>query len=327
MFNMPGVKRGKPTQEVTLFKKASLLLGVPSQPVIPPLDPHIFPAKLLLFGEHVLLLGATALALPVSAFGGQWAWSDQRDRHHDRLLQFADSEALKGLGNIDVDQFKHDLKAGLYFQSNIPTGYGLGSSGALCAAIYDRYAYEKTGDLVELKSIFARMESFFHGNSSGIDPLTSFLGEPILIEDKTSVKRAALTKWPTEKPTVFLIDSNMPRQTAPLVTWFLEKSREAAFAEKLSAEYLPAHEALVQAWLLADTEQFWVNLRRISAFQLEHFCPMIPQTLQMFWKESFLRNDYVLKICGAGGGGFVLGFALNDSKAQTLAAQIPIVFP
>jgi hypothetical protein len=40
-----------------------------------------FSAKLLLFGEHVLLLGAPALAVPVAAFGGHWHWSEQRDRH------------------------------------------------------------------------------------------------------------------------------------------------------------------------------------------------------------------------------------------------------
>jgi mevalonate kinase len=31
----------------------------------------------------------------------------------------------------------------MYFDSSIPQGYGVGSSGALVAAIYDRYAQDK----------------------------------------------------------------------------------------------------------------------------------------------------------------------------------------
>ena len=33
--------------------------------------------------------------------------------------------------------------SGMYFDSSIPQGYGVGSSGALVAAIYDKYAHEK----------------------------------------------------------------------------------------------------------------------------------------------------------------------------------------
>ena len=60
----------------------------------------------------------------------------------------------------------------MYFDSSIPQGYGVGSSGALVAAIYDQYALNKitvlenlTKDkLVQLKTVFAAMESFFTGN-------------------------------------------------------------------------------------------------------------------------------------------------------------------
>jgi len=288
---------------------------------------RIFPAKLLLFGEHVLLLGASALAVPVTTFCGRWAWGKDFDRHHARMLQWADSERLQSLECLDTLQFRRDLEAGLFFQSDIPTGYGLGSSGALCAAIYDRYASEKTRDLEELKSIFSRMESFFHGSSSGIDPLTSFVGEPILIRNKTEVQQAAPKNWEEEKPSVFLLDSQLPRRTGPLVEWFLTQSNQPLFAEKLSKEYLPAHEALVRAWLSADNDLFWLNLRRVSVFQFENFAPMIPKTLEGFWKKNLENQDFILKICGAGGGGFVLGFARNDETGQRLTKEFSIVFP
>ena len=66
------------------------------------------------------------------------------------------------LVEFDLDAFSNDIEGGMYFDSSIPQGYGVGSSGALVASIYDRYASEKitvlenlTRDkLLKLKEIF-----------------------------------------------------------------------------------------------------------------------------------------------------------------------------
>ncbi|MFN0213090.1 MAG: mevalonate kinase [Saprospiraceae bacterium] len=295
--------------------------------MIPSPDTRTFPAKLLLFGEHVLLRGARALAVPVPAFGGHWAFGQNPDKHHKRLLQFAHSESLQSLGMLDTLSFRRELESGLFFQSDIPTGYGLGSSGALCAAVYDRYVVEKTQDLTELKRIFAQMEGFFHGNSSGIDPLTSFVGAPLLIQNKTEVQRVFPRPWSTEIPKVLLLDSCLPRRTGPLVEWFLAQCFDPLFDQKLTNEYLPAHHAVVEAWLSADKDLFWPNLRRISNFQFDHFEPMIPETLKDFWQKNLDNQDFVLKICGAGGGGFLLGFSRNIETEQQVAQAFKVVFP
>lgn len=289
-----------------------------------------YPAKLLLFGEHVLLLGASALSVPVPTFNGQWEQASPKADIRGlqmRLSEFADSDLWKEVPGMDVAQLKKDLLFGLFFRSNIPVGYGLGSSGALCAAVYDRYCRTKTGDLVKLKTVFARMESFFHGASSGIDPLTSYLNKPLVIKNKTEVSVAEMAEWQDNRPVVFLLDTNLPRQTGPLVQWFLEQSGDAVFSEKMNAELLPAHEATVQAWLNADGNNFWQNLRHVSHFQFEHFRPMIPATVKSFWQKNIDNEDFILKICGAGGGGFMLGFAKNRSSAACLENEFRIVFP
>lgn len=288
-----------------------------------------YPAKLLLFGEHVLLLGASALAVPVPSFYGKWAMGAPENlfaNRRDKLLQLAESESLRSIDGLDTRRLKAEVEAGLYFQSNIPTGYGLGSSGALCAGIYDRYMAEKTSDLTLLKDIFGRMESHFHGSSSGIDPLTSYLDTPLLIRHKTEVSVADLKTAP-DAPVVFLIDTQTPRQTGPLVRWFLEQSRTPDFAAKLSETLLPAHEAMVQAWLDADTSGFWIHLHTVSQFQFEHFHPMIPASLHPLWKQSLDSGDVQLKVCGAGGGGFMLGFARNRAVADALSEKHSLLFP
>ena len=289
-----------------------------------------YPAKLLLFGEHILLLGASALAVPVPAFGGHWeqasAKADVRGLQM-RLSEFVASELWKEIPGVDVAQLKKDLLLGLFFRSDIPVGYGLGSSGALCAAIYDRYCRVKTNDLTGLKSIFARMESFFHGSSSGLDPLTSYLNKPLLISNKSDISVVEMAEWKAARPVVFLLDTQLPRQTGPLVQWFLERSGDAAFSQKMKVGLLPAHEAMVQAWLEAGAAVFWLNLRRVSRFQFDHFGPLIPSTVKDLWQKNLDNEDLAFKICGAGGGGFILGFAKSQEMTEHLPATFRIIFP
>lgn len=199
-------------------------------------------------------------------------------------------------------------KKGFSSESNIPEGYGMGSSGALCAAIYADYALYHETDPAALKATFSEMESFFHGSSSGIDPLTSYLERPLLIRNKTEVALPTLAKWP-HPPALFLLDTCLPRQTGPLVQWFLAQWETPAFRLLVEQELLPAHEAALAAWLQADAGAFWPALRQLSVFQLRHFLPMVPEAVRLLWQQGLDSGDYYLKICGAGGGGFMLGFA------------------
>ena len=60
----------------------------------------------------------------------------------------------------------------MFFDSSIPQGYGVGSSGALVAALYDRYALNKITVLenltkpkiLNLKNIFQKWNLFFMEN-------------------------------------------------------------------------------------------------------------------------------------------------------------------
>ncbi|MGI9159348.1 MAG: mevalonate kinase family protein [Saprospiraceae bacterium] len=284
-----------------------------------------FPAKLLLFGEYVLLLGAPALAMPVAAFSGHWRKSADRPCPHPIDPDFVRSEALARAG-VCRAKLEADLQSGLCFESTIPTGYGLGSSGALCAAIYSRYVRKKETDPTLLKDIFAGMESWFHGQSSGLDPLTSYLNCPLRITRQAGVQIFEGAAWKQdEAPMVFLLDSGVPRQTGTLVRWFLDAQKTADFGGMLRQEYLPAHTQLMDAWGQADPAAFWPALHTISRLQIAHYTPMIPAGLRDFWTANLQNPDVAFKICGAGGGGFLLGFARTRAAATAVAPEI--IFP
>ena len=43
---------------------------------------------------------------------------------------------------------------------------------------------------------------------------------------------------------------------------------------------------------------------------------MIPQQFHELWKKGIETNDYYLKLCGSGGGGYILGFTEDIEKAN-----------
>jgi mevalonate kinase len=45
---------------------------------------------------------------------------------------------------------------------------------------------------------------------------------------------------------------------------------------------------------------------------------MIPDQFEALWKKGIETNAYYLKLCGSGGGGFVLGFTEDMEEAGKL---------
>jgi len=292
-----------------------------------------YTSKLLLFGEHIIIKGAQALAIPFSHYNGSWQYaSEKTEALQMDLPQFVDYlESLKEkdelLCDLDVFSFKKELRKGLYFQSNIPTGYGAGSSGALCAGIYDLFCknkLEKTeANLLELKKIFAQLESYFHGSSSGTDPLVCYVGQPLLLISKDEIK---IVKTPNTKDfTLFLLDTRMPRKTGPLVNIFLEKSKEEYYALRCQSELLPDNEDAIESFLKGNEKALFEKMHQISHFQFKYFQEMIPDEFRKIWLDGLSDDLYKIKLCGAGGGGFFLGITKDLEKTKKLISEYTLI--
>ncbi len=279
--------------------------------------PRTYPGKLLLFGEYTTLLGSSALAMPLSGYSGHW----QRDPDASApdLLDFCRFlQAQSWPLPLDTAGFEKALGEGLTYASNIPIGYGLGSSGALCAAVWDRFG-QPTTDLPLLRQILARMEGFFHGSSSGSDPLVSYLNRPLLFQGKKAVRplsfsdstRAILSR-------VYLLNTGYARQTAPLVDRFIERQKQTAYRERLENELRPLTEQAIRAFLDGSAPALQRAARDLSRAQLKWLPDMIPADLLPIWKEGIASGRYAVKLCGAGGGGFMLVFFSGQSPPETM---------
>lgn len=292
----------------------------------------LFYAKILLFGEYGIIEDSQGLTLPYSFYKGTLKFSDNQSdfekKSNESLKKYSDYLANLELSKdfkIDVEAFKKDIEKGLFFDSNIPQGYGVGSSGALVAAIFEKYSFKKyipenisKTQLKDLKKVFGELESYFHGKSSGIDPLICYMNLPILIENRESVDKVSIPKEEAGKGAIFLIDSGSIGETGPMVQIFFEKLKNEGFRKTLKEEFIKYNNACIDTFLNKEMTPFFKNLKNLSKWAYVHFKPMIPTNLYNAWKKGLDTNAYYLKLCGSGGGGYILGFAPDYAKADKM---------
>jgi len=180
-----------------------------------------FYSKILLFGEYALIVGSQALSIPYrelyGTFSAAAADNPSAFDSNAHLKKYAaylqQQETLRKW--LDVARFKNDIASGLVFKSNIPLGYGLGSSGALVAAVYERYGRQKENNKVslsgeqlqQLKKRFSLMESWFHGKSSGLDPLICYLQQAVKVGADGQLQTVEIPQPETASGTLFLLDT------------------------------------------------------------------------------------------------------------------------
>ena len=266
----------------------------------------LFYSKILLFGEYGIIEDSKGLSIPYNFFNGALKISELSNEESKKsnliLSQF--SAYLKTLDiNLDLNSFDKHIKKGMYFDSSIPKGYGVGSSGALVAAVYEKYANNKITvlenltreKLLVLKEIFSKMESFFHGKSSGLDPLNSYLSIPILIKSKNDIN---VTGIPSQKSSgsgaVFLLDSGQTGSTAPMVNIFMEKMKKEGFRNMLNSQFIKYTNICVDSFLNGDLNNLFKSTKKLSQVVFENFKPMIPKEFHHLWKKGIDNGSYFL---------------------------------
>lgn len=313
------------------------------------MKPWTYPAKLLLFGEYAVLDGGEGLACSWPSRGARWVPPGEAeprdaegpDTRREQLRAFLDAlderGGLTAESGIDTVAVRADLDAGWWLAGNVPAGYGLGSSGVAVAALVDRYADWSDRGSRALQRGFADLEAPFHGQSSGLDPLVSYLGrrsgEPVWLRygsgrlpELVRPKRPEVPTW-----SLYLLDSGQPRRTAPLVEAFgRRRSTEHGYAAALQRRLLPANADAIEAFVAGAAGPFGVALHDLSAASLDLLAPMIPEDQRAAWaaglEERPLASPYLLKLCGAGGGGYACCWTANPEEARAaLHSLVPVL--
>ena len=291
----------------------------------------LFYSKILLFGEYGIIKNSKGLSIPYNFFKGGLKignFKNESEKASNKsLTDFKNylKTIERSVVEFDFIKLDTDLKNGMFFDSTIPQGYGVGSSGALVAALYDRYALNKITVLENLtkpkililKNIFSKMESFFHGKSSGLDPLNSYLSLPILIHSKNEIETTGIPSQSSNgKGAVFLLDSGMSSETAPMVDLFFKSMKNKNYNKIIKEKFIKTTDDCVEDFLNGNFNSLFTNMKILSKVVLENFKPMIPKDFHQLWKKGIESDDYFLKLCGSGGGGYILGFSKDFQKAK-----------
>ena len=286
-----------------------------------------FFSKILLFGEYGIIKNSKALVIPYKKYYGSLKFSSKLDNvQKDSNINLKQlSKYIKNnefvSNKINTLKLDSDIENGLYFESTIPESYGLGSSGAVVAAIYESYKQEVGVDLEinDLKLILSNIESFFHGKSSGIDPLSCYVQKPLLVESKNSINTIDIPPQNiNSKRTLFLLDTECKGNTQGLVEIFLNKLRRKDFEVFFENEFAVATNNSITNFLERKYEDFENNFIELSKKTFNNFQEMIPINYKNLWMDGIEKKDYYLKLCGSGGGGFLIGLTTDLDKVQKL---------
>lgn len=172
------------------------------------------PGKIILFGEHAVVYGqpaiavpfptltATAEARPAPAGVGLTVISGRlslrvhpEDETHDNALAFAAVLALKYLRAAAPDLT-------VEIHSNIPVGGGFGSGAAVSAALMRAIAgaHGRILDDDELNPLVYEVEKLHHGTPSGIDNTVIVKKKPVFFE-----RGRPIETFKVHRPMVFLV--------------------------------------------------------------------------------------------------------------------------
>ena len=289
----------------------------------------VYPSKVMLVGEYGVVVGGSALTIPFRRFGARVRSTDdvpsgkekearQSAVYLEKLFAYIAALPAEGFKAApDLDLFRRQLES-LWLDMSIPVGYGLGSSGAVSAAIYDLF-FPGAGDLSleAQKEDLALIESYFHGKSSGVDALTCYTGSPLRFRGSEHITQVSFN--PGDIPggyRFFLLDSGERFDTGPLVKEFLTRMSDPEFSAMIRDEYLAVNEKLVETLVGERDADPALLVRVLSDLQFTHFSPMIPAGMVDLWLEGQVSNDYYLKLNGSGGG-FILGIT-HGTSAETL---------
>lgn len=164
-----------------------------------------------------------------------------------------------------------------------------------------------------LKVLYSRMESYFHGKSSGIDPLVIHFNKPVLIDENKIKCLEPAFNLIEEGIHLYLLDSGIARNASGMIETFQREFQDETFRDKFRESYLPI---LNQIKTKAENqESVGLDLiKTLSGQQINFFRKLIPDPVFRVWQKCLSTNHTCIKVLGAGGGGYFLVFSLKELK-------------
>ena len=284
------------------------------------------PAKVILSGEHSVVYGRPALVCAINrrlnfSLSDKNIFNNQEGKDIKKIVNLIEKNVISYLqkNKISYRQKKY------FFQidSNIPIGFGLGSSAALSVAAVASFIEFFTGKNLSkeiINHLAYKIETFFHQAPSGVDNTASCFGGLIYYRKEFDfLKNISFLNFKIPKNfSLFLIDSGKPdEKTKKMVKIVSEKHRKnPSFIDDILFEMEKVTKKMVLAIKTADKHLFQQSLLDNEIF-LEMLGVVSLKTKKFLQKLSPFG---VGKITGAGGrkasSGFILFFAEKEEELE-----------
>jgi len=289
------------------------------------------PAKIILVGEHAVVYGQPAIALPVPAFEAR-ARIVELDEGPTRILATFPPEERRPAIALDLTEAPENsplaaaARAALRYagrtertpwrielSSTVPTGRGLGSSAAVAVAIVGAIgaAAEQDWDAQTISDLAFEGERIAHGEPSGIDNAVLAFARPIYFQ----AGRASTLV--VAKALHFLVaDTGKRANTADLVARVREQ-REARpgtydhWATRIGklvndAQAAIAHGNPSRLGRLMDLDHLILQAMRVSTAELDHLVAAA--------RDAGAQGA---KLVGSVGGGAIIAL-VDEATAATV---------
>jgi mevalonate kinase len=299
------------------------------------------PGKVILFGEHAVVYGQPAIAVPVTAVSaratvapggrGTGVWLECSDlpapddcgtgcRYALRDAAFDDPLQRTVMLTLDRYGCVGEPDIVLTIASTIPIARGMGSGAAVATAVVRALAayLGHTPMAEDVSSLVYEVEKIFHGTPSGIDNTVIAHGTPVYF-----TRGRGMSVLHVGAPfTLVIADSGVPSSTREVVaqvrrSWQAEPRRYDALFEAIGAVSRIARTLIETGdWqALGDL----MNENQALLAQLD----VSSTELDKLIAAARAAGARGAKLSGAGRGGYVLALAepaSNDAVADALRA-------
>ena len=286
--------------------------------------------KAILIGEHAVVYGAAAIALPVPSVEAiaqvELLPAGETSRLTSRLhsgpfatlpaeLTPVAAAVHAAATAVGLDPDRIHLRIG----SQVPIGRGMGSSAAVAAAVVEAVADAAGAQLTsEMRhELIQTSERVAHGNPSGLDARTVVSDQPVRF-----LQRRPQGSVPVARPTSFVIaDSGVSASTAVAVA-NVRARREAApqVVDAVIAELSALVDPVAAALGSGDMTALGDGMTR--AHQLLREIGVSSPVLDDLVEGALAAGSPGAKLTGSGGGGCVLALAASPQAADDLALAL-----
>ena len=295
------------------------------------------PGKIILSGEHFVVLGAPAVAMAVNLYSKievRPSQSGQIEVTADiplHLVSKADKrppasekqellEPLRLAAKATLDHIEsRDRSLHLDASCQIPIGAGLGSSASTTVATISAVAKSR-GAKLDRRGIFKLAfipENYLHGKPSGIDQATCIYGGIIQFRKPSSIK-ALNVKRP---PSILVCDSGVHRSTKALVGSVVKRSqKQIGRFQRHIDEITTISNAVIKALRSEDDLELGLLMNRNH--ELLRQIGVSTPGLDGLVAEARKAGALGAKLTGAGGGGCIIALVDDDKIRSNVARKL-----